>query len=88
MDKYLKDALKIEELENTLTNIAQDDGKDITDYSQAEVVHEAEYLLDCYNEGGHSFNEDLTDDDPDVRRRAKKEVKQLEKYIERYREVE
>jgi hypothetical protein len=84
---YIKDALKINELAIDLENISTDDKKKITDYSIKEIVNEAKYVLSCYNEGGHSLNEDLESEDVELRKRARKEVKQLEKYIQKYQNI-
>ena len=86
MKKYIKDATKIFELENDLQDISNADNKNIEDYTQKEVVEEAEYILSCFYEGGHMLNESLNSEDKEERKDAEKEVKQLKNYIKKYKE--
>lgn len=85
MKNYIKDAIKIFELENDLKNISSADNKNIEDYTQKEIVEEAEYVLSLYSEGGTAANEDFNCDDAKVRKEAGKEVKQLKNYIRKYK---
>jgi hypothetical protein len=81
---YTKNALKISELAINLTSIAEDDKKQINEYTLQEVLNEAKYILSCYNESGHMLNEDLDSDDIETRKQAQKQVNQLKKYIIKY----
>jgi hypothetical protein len=58
MTAILKSAMAIDELANTLQQIARDDNKQVTDYTNAEIVHEAKYVLSCFHEDGHLNHED------------------------------
>lgn len=85
--QMVKDAFKSGELEHTLQNISCDDNKEIEDYTQEELVHEAKYVLSCFYEGGHINNEALTGESPDDYYNiawAKREIKYLNKFISKY----
>ena len=60
MRAIVKSAMAIDELANNLQQIARDDNKQINDYTDAEIVHEAKYVLSCFHEDGHLNNEDYT----------------------------
>jgi hypothetical protein len=81
------EAMKIEELAYNLGNISHDDKKQITDYTVAEIVAEAKYVLGLFvdpNEG-HINNEALRGDEgPDQRRWAQKQVRQLKAFIKKH----
>jgi hypothetical protein len=84
--KYIDDALKSYELATSLENIASDDKKRLEEYSVAEVVKEAEYVLSCYYEGGHCSNDELRGDaGPEARKTARREVRILTNYIKKYK---
>lgn len=83
METYLKEALKIGELQYTLDNISADDGKALAEYSQAEIVNEAKYVLSCFFEDGHMNNAWLNGEDGDPAE-AKQQVKQLQKFIKKW----
>lgn len=85
MKNYHRDVMNLTELFYSLENISGDDRKTLKEYTQAEVVAEAVYILGCYLEGGHSLNEDLYSDDPQICFMANEEVKGLRKYIKKYR---
>ena len=73
---YIQRAYKIEEFSIQLDAICEDDHKKISDYSQEDLVSEAEYCLD-------TLTEDLYDDpDPETISYKKKQIKMLEKYID------
>jgi hypothetical protein len=78
-------AYDIHELWTVMENISYDDKRKIDSYSKAELVHEAKWVLSCYYEGGHSFNEDLKGDNgSEVQGQAKKDVAKLRAFIQRY----
>lgn len=84
MNNYLKEALKIGELAESLYNISHDDNKNLEDYTQKEIVDEAIYVLSTFYENGHNNNTWLIgewDLDP---KDAKKEVAQLKKLIKKF----
>lgn len=81
---YLNSALNIGELATVMMNISCDDKKDMTSYSIYVVRYQAQYVLSCYHEGGHSLNEDLTGEYGKIAERlARSEIKKLEKFIAR-----
>ena len=85
MTAILKSAMAIDELANTLQQIARDDNKNVEDYSVAEIVHEAKYVLSCFNEDGHLNNEDfIGENGPDQQKWAKGEVKKLNAFIKKF----
>jgi hypothetical protein len=59
MRAILKAAVKIRQLHQTLLNISEDDGKEIEDYTDYEIVNEAKYVLSTYFESGHINNDEL-----------------------------
>ena len=80
-------ALNIDELASTLRNISEDDRKQISDYSDAEIVHEAKYVLSTFFEGGHINNDSLTGEmehDECNAAWARREVKKLRSLIRKY----
>jgi hypothetical protein len=77
----LQKAMTIRELEVTLENISVDDKRSIESYTDAEILHEAKYVLSCFYEGGHCNNDDLHSDDPEVRRDARKQVAALKRLL-------
>lgn len=82
--KIIELALNIDELNTSLVNIATDDKKYITDYTDAEIVAEAKYVLSTFNEGGHN-NNSLTDEyTKDEVKWAKSEVRKLNNLIKRF----
>jgi hypothetical protein len=72
---YIQRAYDIDELSVQLDAICEDDGKEISDYSQEELVEEAEHRLDVLKDELHddSFAEYVDYN--------KKQIKKLEKYI-------
>jgi len=61
MRALLKAAVKIRQLHQTLLNISEDDGKEIEDYTDSEIVNEAKYVLSTYFERGHINNDELNE---------------------------
>ena len=83
--KYHDKASEIYELAESLENIAHDDGREVGDLTQAEVVAEARYVLSTFHEGGHANNEDLCGDNGDESRRdASRQVRMLNRFIRKY----
>lgn len=77
-------AMGIEELAYVLGNIAEDDGKDVEDYTVAELVREAKHVLGLFHEGGTAQNDMLESEDSNERRCAQQQVKQLKAFIRRF----
>jgi len=85
MKAIIKSALAIDELANNLKQIAQDDKKEVTQYTVAEIVHEAKYILSCFHEDGHMNNEDLIGDNgPEQQMWARSEVRKLKAFIKKF----
>ena len=74
----LQRALSIRELEVTLENISSDDKRPIESYTDEEILAEAEYVLDCFYEGGHTSHDELYGVyGPEAQQSARKQVKDL-----------
>jgi len=86
MKEILKAAQNSYELWTTLENISSDDKKKIEEYTDREIVHEAEYVLSTFFEGGHANNDELIGEyewsDPV---QARKEVRALRRLIKKYK---
>jgi hypothetical protein len=81
----LKSAMAIDELANNLQQIAQDDKKQVNDYTDAEILHEAKYVLSCFHEDGHLNNEDyIGENGPDQRKWAVDQVRKLNAFIKKF----
>ncbi len=86
-EKLIKRAMSIDELAYTLENISHDDGKSAADYSDAEIVEEARYVLDLFANPsqGHINNEALNGDDgPDQAKWARSQVGKLRRFIKAF----
>jgi len=85
MNAVLKAAMSIDELANTLKQIAQDDKKEISTYTTAEIVHEAKYVLSCFHEDGHLNNEDYIGENGEEQFMwARHQVRKLNAFIKKY----
>jgi len=85
MTAILKSAMAIDELANTLQQIARDDNKQVTDYTNAEIVHEAKYVLSCFHEDGHLNHEDYTGENGEEQYKwAVGQVRKLNAFIKKY----
>jgi len=85
MTVILKAAMAIDELANTLQQIARDDGKNVEDYTAQEIVHEAKYVLSCFHEDGHLNNEDYIGENGEEQYKwARGEVKKLNAFIKKF----
>lgn len=84
MKAFHKQAIAIHELGVSLENISNDDRKEISDYTQSEIVAEAEYVLSTFKEGGHINNDELNDPDPEISKPMKKQLAQLQRFIKEW----
>ena len=87
MRAIIKDAMNIDELAYDLENISSDDKKQIEDYTDAEIVHEAFYVLEKFHDeiGGHWNNEDLRGENGLKQQKwAQGEVRKLKVLIKKY----
>lgn len=83
-----KQAMKIDELAYTLNNISSDDKKPISEYTAAELVSEAQYVLQLFvnSAWGHINHEALSGyEGEDQQKWAQKQVRQLKTFIKKYR---
>lgn len=87
MRAIIKSALAIDELKNDLENIATDDKKEIDQYTDAEILKEAEHVLGLFikpNET-HWNAEDLRGENgPSQQKWAQGEVRKLRAFIKKY----
>ena len=85
MKSVLQTAMSIDELANNLKQIAQDDKKEVNQYTTAEIVHEAKYIFSCFHEDGHMNYEDLQGENgPEQQKWAQSEVRKLKAFIKKY----
>ena len=83
----IKSALAISELAYTLDNISTDDKKEIEDYTDAEILHAAEYVLGLFIDPNESHwnAEDLRGENgPGQKKWARAEVRKLQAFIKKY----
>jgi hypothetical protein len=88
MRQIIKSALKIDELAYTLDNISNDDKKKVEDYTDNEIVHEAEYVLDLFTNPNESHwnAEDLRGENGTEQQKwARVEVRKLQTFIKKYK---
>lgn len=79
-----KRAYGIDELQYNLDNICTDDKKHVNDYSDAELVAEAKYVLDLFvnPSQGHINNDALRGEEgPDQAKWARSQVGKLRRFI-------
>ena len=87
MRAIIKSALAIDELKNDLVNIATDDKKEIDQYTDAEILKEAKYVLEMFLDGTnpHWNYEDLQGENgPEQQKWAQGEVRKLKAFIKKY----
>lgn len=87
MRAIIKSALAIDELQNDLENIASDDKKEIDQYTDAEILVEAKYVLEMFLDGTnpHWNHEDLQGENgPEQQKWAQGEVRKLKAFIKKY----
>ena len=79
--------MAISELEYVLDNISADDKKKIEDYTDAEILHEAKYVLGMFLDPWetHWNSEDLRGENGLAQQKwAKAEVRKLQAFIKKY----
>jgi hypothetical protein len=87
MRAIIRSALAIDELKNDLENIATDDKKEIDQYTDAEILVEAKYVLEMFLDGTnpHWNYEDLQGENgPEQQKWAQGEVRKLKAFIKKY----
>ena len=82
----VREALKCDRLQDQLYNvICVDDDCEPDEYSDWQLVSEAMYMRSLYFEGGTvSHQEYRGDDGPEIKRQARKEVRQLTRFIDKW----
>ena len=83
----IKSALAINELAYTLDNISNDDKKKIEDYTDAEILHEAKYVLSLFinpNESHWNAEDFRGENGLQQQTWAKSEVRKLKTFIKKY----
>ena len=84
--QIVEDALKIDEMQFAFDCICADDRKQPEDYTDQELVNEAEYRLYTYYESGHVNNDEMRlGDDPDQRKQAQTDIRRLKAFIKKYK---
>lgn len=87
MRAIIKAALKIDELAYDLECISGDDKKEINDYTDSEILHEAKHVLGLFLDGTnpHWNYEDLHGENgPEQQAWARGEVRKLKAFIKKY----
>jgi len=92
MRAIVKAAKAIPEMQFAFECICADDsksqGREVTpeDYSDDELVSEAEYRLSTYFEDGHVNNDEMRmGDEPESNKIAQKDIKMLKAFIKKYK---
>ena len=79
--KLLKKAMAITELANTLDNISADDRIPVEQMPDEQIISEAKYVLSLFYEGGTVQSEMLDSADPEERKDARKQIRQLKALV-------
>jgi hypothetical protein len=88
MRAIIKEALKIDELAYDLENISTDDKKKIEDYTDLEIVHEAEYVLSLFldpNETHWNREDYMGENGEEQFMWARHQVRKLQAFIKKYK---
>jgi hypothetical protein len=86
MRDIIKAALAIPEMQFAFECLCTDDKKEPNDYTDSEVVAEAEYRLYTYFENGHINNDMRLGRDGDFgKKTAQKDVRMLKAFIKKYK---
>lgn len=83
----IKSAMAIDELAYTLDNISTDDKKNIEDYTDSEILHEAKYVLGLFTDlnESHWNAEDLRGENGSTQQKwAKAQVRKLQTFIKKH----
>ncbi len=89
MRQILRDAMKISEMQFAFECLCADDNKTIDDYTDQEIIDEAEYRLFTYFEPGHINNDNMRlGDDAESRAIARKDIRQLKALIRKYKVID
>ena len=85
--KILKDIQNVDELIYSFQNVlCIDDNKTLEEYSDSEIIAEAQYILKTYKEHGHrNYYMIIGDNGQHEKQIALKEVKQLKAFLNKYK---
>ena len=87
--KIVQDALSIDEMIFAFECICPSDNKNPEDYTDEELVAEAEYRLFTYYEDGHNNNDYMRlGDEPESRKQARDDIRKLKAFIKKYKTVD
>ena len=82
----VQEALKIDEMIFAFECICPSEDKDPEDFTDDEIVEEAEYRLFTYFEDGHTNNDDMRlGNDPECRKQARTDIRKLRALIKKYK---
>ena len=84
--KILKDMQNVNELIYSFENVlCIDDNKTLEEYTDSEIISEAQYILETYSEYGHRNYFMVTGDNGKHEKQiALKEVKQIKAFLNKY----
>jgi hypothetical protein len=86
MRAIVKAATAIPEMQFAFECICADDKKEPEDYTDEEIVSEAEYRLSTYFEDGHINSDEMRmGDDPEMNKIARKDIRMLKAFIKKYK---
>ena len=89
MRAIVKTATAIPEMKFAFECICADDNKEPEDYTDEEIVSEAEYRLSTYFEDGHINSDEMRmGDDPESNKIAQKDIRMLRAFIKKYKTTE
>jgi len=89
MRAIVKAATAIPEMQFAFECICADDKKEPEDYTDEEIVSEAEYRLSTYFEDGHINSDEMRmGDDPESNKIARKDIRMLKAFIKKYKTVD
>lgn len=85
MRAIVKAALNIPEMIFAFETICEDDKKEPSDYTDEEIVSEAEYRLMTYFESGHINNDMRVDDEGVGQKVAVKDIRMLIAFLKKFK---
>ena len=85
MRAIVKAALNIPEMIFAFECICEDDKKEPSDYTDEEIVSEAEYRLSTYFEDGHINNDMRVDDEGVGQKVAVKDIRMLIAFLKKFK---
>lgn len=85
MRAIVKAALNIPEMIFAFETICEDDKKEPSDYTDEEIVSEAEYRLSTYFEDGHINNDMRVDDEGVGQKVAVKDIRMLIAFLKKFK---